>query len=179
MVEYFSPQRGWQNPPALCVSVSLNGCFNLPFFLPPCFFFYSATLFLLDFTSEKFRESGEGFFSPGFHPPAKRTGASMCCSNLQVLGATLRLSDLPDSVAVTESAALRVPRCTPAAPAYHLTRNRGKTSRHYSMHKSHDSLVFGNWYTQPQHLHILKLCFILFVTTVASQVFHFSGNWIM
>lgn len=69
VVEYFSPLREWQHPLALYVSVSLNDCFNFPFFsplvfLPPCFFFFrSTTLFLSDFTSEKFRESGEIFLS--------------------------------------------------------------------------------------------------------------------
>lgn len=67
MVEYFSPLREWQHPLALYVSVSLNDCFNFPFFplvfLPPCFFSRSVTLFFSDFTSEKFRESGEIFLS--------------------------------------------------------------------------------------------------------------------
>lgn len=68
MVEYFSPLREWHHPLALYVSVSLNDCFNFPFFSPrfsPALFFFSrsATLFFSDFTSEKFRESGEIFLS--------------------------------------------------------------------------------------------------------------------
>lgn len=45
VVEYFSPLREWQHPVALYVSVSLNDCFNLPFFprfSPSTFFFLSS-----------------------------------------------------------------------------------------------------------------------------------------
>jgi len=49
VVEYFSPLREWQHPLALYVSVSLNDCFNFPFFPSffslPVFFLLTAQLF--------------------------------------------------------------------------------------------------------------------------------------
>lgn len=89
VVEYFSPLREWQHPVALYVSVSLNDCFNFPFFprfSPSTFFF----LFLEFFLTPLQRSLGKvGRFSQCFHLPAKWTGESMCWSNFQFLGVSL------------------------------------------------------------------------------------------